>query len=93
MNETIIKLTQFYLAIVGLDLANADCKIYPQVHNKDFIRLEQRLNDLFFSLDSEDQVSIAFDFYQSSILIKSYANLERTMTKEQFIALVSILFE
>lgn len=93
MNKTIIKLTQFYLAIVGVESANAGCHIHPQIHHNGFLRLEEKLNDLFFSLDAKGQLAVAFDFYQASILIKKYANLERIMTKEQFAAIAAILVE
>ena len=93
MNKTTIKLTQFYLAIVGVESANAGCHIQPQIPHNGFLRLEEKLNDLFFSLDIEGQLTVAFDFYQASILIKKYANLERIMTKEQFVAIAAILVE
>lgn len=91
MNEVVVKVMQFYMAILGLELANANCKIMPSIHKTDFTNLENKLNDLFFSLSTNDQVQIAFDFYQASILLKRYANLESFMTKEQFVALAAIL--
>ncbi len=95
MNKTTIKLTQFYLAIVGVESANAGCHIHPQIPYTGFLRLEEELNDLFFSLDIEGQLTscVAFYFDQASILIKKYANFERIMTKEQFFAIAAILVE
>lgn len=93
MNKTVIKLTQFYLAIMGVEAANEDCYIHPQVHHNEYLKLEEKLNDLFFSLDAKGQLSVAFDFYQASITLKKYANLELIMTKEQFVSIAAILFE
>lgn len=93
MNKTTIKLTQFYLAIVGVESVNADRRIEPQIPYTGFLRLEEELNDLFFSLDFECQLTVKFYFDQASILIKKYANFERIMTKEQFFAIAAIIVE
>lgn len=93
MNETIVKLMQFHLALLGLSTANYNVVItLPQAAGyKSIKQLDAALDELYEELDYEEQVDFAWEFHQTYKVLKQYLNQERLMTKEQFIALATIL--